>query len=176
MRKLPAIALATVAAAALAGTAIAASPTSKTHVMDVTLPDGSIAHVEYAGEVKPKITFDSRAMAGLNSPWAMSMPGLAGFDRMMADMQRQSQEMVRRAQEMARHPVAPGATPYIASYGDMPAGRASTTVVSVSNNGVTCTWTTEVVSQGAGKPPKVTSSASGTCDGGSPSGRRLNRT
>ena len=44
MRKLPAFAFAGVAAAALAGTAVAAAP--KTHVMNVPLPDGSMARVD----------------------------------------------------------------------------------------------------------------------------------
>ena len=76
-------------------------------------------------------------------------------------MRRQSDEIVRRAREMSRHPGA--ANSHIASYGNVPAGGTSTTVVSVSNNGQTCTRTTEVVSQGPGKPPKVTSNVIGQC-------------
>ena len=63
----------------------------------------------------------------------MPFPSFAGFDRIMIEqMQRQSQEMMRRAREMSRH--SGGAAPYLASYGDMPAGQASTTVVTISNN------------------------------------------
>ncbi len=62
MRTLPALALAGVAAAALAGTAIAASP--RTHVMNVPLPDGSVARVEYIGEVAPKVTVAPRPDGG----------------------------------------------------------------------------------------------------------------
>lgn len=163
MRKLPAFAFAAVAAAALAGAAVAATP--KSHVMNVPLADGSTVRVEYVGDVAPKVTLAPGAMANAASPWAMPFPSFAGFDRMMQRMQQQSSEMMRRAQEMAHRPAGAGATPYIASYGNLPAGEASTTVVSVSNNGVTCTRTTEVVSQGAGKPPKVTSNASGQCSG-----------
>ena len=160
MRKLPAFAFAGVAAAALAGTAFAATP--KTHVMNVPLPDGSVARVEYVGDVAPKVTLTPRPLADAAMPWAMPFPSFAGFDRMIQEMQRQSQEMMRQAQQMARQP-ATGAVPYIASYGGLPAGGTSTTIVSVSNGGATCTRTTEVVSQGAGKPPKVTSSVSGRC-------------
>lgn len=163
MRKLPAFAFAGIAAA-LAGTAIAAAP--RTHVMNVPLPDGSVAHVEYVGDVAPKVTVQPRVMTDAAGPWTMSFPSFAGFDRMIQQMQRQSQEMVQRAQQMARQPA--GAAPHIAAYGNMPAGGTSTTVVSVSNNGVTCTRTTEVVSQGPGKPPKVTSSTNGHCNDGSP--------
>lgn len=175
MRKLPAAALAGAAAFALTGSAIAAS--SKTHVMNVSLPDGSVARVEYVGDVAPKVTVEPGKLAGIGSPWGMALPSFVGFDRMMAEMQRQSQEMIRHAQEMAKHPASTGVQPYIASYGNLPAGETSTTVVSVSNGGNACTRTTEVVSQGAGKPPKVTSSVSGQCGAAAaPSGGPVTRT
>lgn len=162
MRKLPAFAFAGVAAAALAGTAYAAA--AKTHVMNVPLPDGSVAKVEYVGDVAPKVTIAPRPLADAGMPWAMPFPSFAGFDRIFQEMNRRSQEMMRQAQQqMANQPA--GMASYIASYGDMPVGDTSTTVVSVSNGGGTCTRTTEVVSQGPGKPPKVTSNVSGQCSG-----------
>jgi hypothetical protein len=139
--------------------------------MDVPLPDGSVAHVQYVGDVAPKVTIAPAPMGAPDMPWAMPFPSFAGFDRIMAEMQRQSQEMIRQAQEAARHPGATGAAPYIASYGNLPAGETSTTVVSVSNGGSTCTRTTEVVSQGPGKAPKVTSNVSGQCGSAPATGR-----
>ena len=163
MKKLPAIATG-MCVAALAGAAIAATPA--THKMDVPLPDGSVVQVEYVGNVAPKVTVDRRPMADAAAPWAMPFPSFAGFDRMIQEMNRRSEEMMRRAQQMARQPLGgQGAAPYIASYGSMPAGGTSTTVVSVSNGGGTCTRTTQVVSQGPGKPPKVTSNVTGQCAG-----------
>jgi hypothetical protein len=163
-----------------AGTAIAESPKAPAayaHIMNVPLPDGSVARVEYVGNVAPKVTVEPLRFADAAAPWGMALPSFAGFDRMMAEMQRQSQQMIRQAQEMAQHPAATGAQPYIASYGNLPAGQTSTTVVSVSNGRSTCTRTTEVVSQGAGKAPKVTSSVSGQCgDPAAPSGGPLSRT
>jgi hypothetical protein len=145
--------------------------------MDVPLPDGSVAHIEYVGNVAPKVTVAPRpfADAGPGMPWMMGFPSFAGFDRMIAEMHRRSEEMMRQAQQMAHRPG--GAAPHIAAYGDLPAGGTSTTVVSVSNNGRTCTRTTEVVSQGPGKPPQVTSKASGQCDdAAAPSGGVANPT
>ena len=101
--------------------------TPKTHKMDVSLPDGSVAHIEYVGDVKPKVTIAPRSVAAAEGPWSMAFPSFAGFDRMFEQMQRQSQEMIRRAQEMQRHPGM--AAPYIASYGDAPAGASSSTTV-----------------------------------------------
>ncbi|NUQ18631.1 MAG: hypothetical protein HOP95_09300 [Sphingomonas sp.] len=159
MRKLPAFALAGVAAAALAGTALAAAP--ETHVMNVPLPDGAVGHVQYIGNVAPKITIAQGPVAAAETPWAMPFPSFAGLGQMIEEMQRQSQAMMRQAQAIAHQPA--GAAPYIASYGNLPVGGTSTTVISVSNGGATCTRTTQVVSQGPGKAPKVTSNLSGQC-------------
>lgn len=164
MRKLPAFAVASTMAA-LAGSAIAAAPRS--HTMDVPLADGSVAHVEYVGDVPPKVTLAPRPLANSTNAWALSFPSFVGFDRMMEQMRRQSLETMRRAQQMSRQPN--GSAPYAASFGSLPAGGTSTTIVSVSNNGVTCTRTTEMVSQGPGKPPKVTSKVSGQCGAPAPS-------
>jgi hypothetical protein len=177
VRKLPAIALAGVAAVTLAGTAVAASRNN--HVMNVPLPDGSTARVEYAGDVAPKVTVEPARPVAFGD-WA-PLPSFAGFDRMIEQMNRETQAMLRQAQQMARQPVAPGATPYVASLGNAPAGVTSTTVVSYSNGSSTCTRTTETVSQGPGRPPKVTSSVSGNCaphpgTAPAPSAAPLNRT
>lgn len=159
MRKLPLIAGA--AAAALAGAALAARP--QTHVMDVPLADGSVVHVEYVGDVAPEVALAARHQMAAGD-WAMpALPSFAGFDRMFDEINRQTEALMRQAQQMARQPVSWVATPYVASFGNAPAGVTSTTVVSVSNGSGTCTRTTETVSQGPGKPPKVTTSVSGNC-------------
>jgi hypothetical protein len=158
MRTLPLIAGA--AAVALAGAGYAAAP--RTHVMDVPLADGSVVHVEYVGDVAPKITLAPRPVAGPG--WGMPpMPALSGIDQMIEQMNRETQAMIRQAQQMGRN--APAGAPGInvAAYGNAPPGMTSTTVVSVSNGGGTCTRTIETVSQGPGKPPRVTSNVTGNC-------------
>ena len=154
--KLPVIALA--GAAALAGTALAASP--RTHLMNVPLPDGSVAHVEYVGNVAPKVTIAPAEASADDDSWIGGAPNFASFDRMFEQMDRQ----MRQVEQMARQPGVAGMPGMnVASYGSLPAGANSVTVVSTSNGGVTCTRTTEVVSEGPGKPPKVTSNVSGNC-------------
>jgi len=153
VRTLPTLA-AGIAAAALAGTAIAASP--QMHRMDVPLPDGGVVHVEYAGDAAPKVTVAPAQPGGLWAPMAFpAMPDMRNFNRMFDQMQKQMQQI----EQIGRQ--APGMN--IASYGGMPDGSTSVSVVTTSNGGVSCTRTTEVVSQGAGKPPKVTSNVSGDC-------------
>jgi hypothetical protein len=154
MNKLLRAALASVAIAAAAGAAVAAKP--QTHVMNVPLPDGSVARVEYVGDVAPKVTVAPRPMAG--DFWMGGLPSFANFDRMFEQMNRQ----MRAIEQMARQPVgAPGMN--VASYGNMPAGANSVSVVSVSNGGRSCTRTTQVTAQGAGKPPKIVTNVSGDC-------------
>ncbi len=162
VRKLPGFMFGGIVATAIAGGALAAAA-PKTHVMKVVLPDGGVANVEYVGDVAPKVTIMPDRFAAAPGSEAMRFPSFAGFERMMAQMQRQSDELMREAQRTSVRPV--GSNSFSASYGNVPAGEVSTTVVSVSNNGVTCTRTTKVVSQGPGAAPKVSSSASGQCDG-----------
>jgi hypothetical protein len=162
MTKLSALAFSGTLATALAGTALAAAP--KTHQMDVALPDGSVAHIEYVGNIAPKVRIAQPSFANAAAaPFPMSLPSFAGFDRMIADMQRQTQQMIRQAQALARTPKS-GASDHTAAYG-APANGDTTTIISVSDGHGTCTRTTHVVGEGNGKAPKVTSSVSGKCDG-----------
>lgn len=154
MRKAFAIVLAGLGAAALAGAAAAAS--RDTHVMNVPLPDGSTARVEYVGSVAPKVTVTPAPTFG-------GFPAFGMFDRTMADMQRQIDAMIRQANEMASRSIARAPGMNVAAYGNVPAGAQSVTVVSTSNGAKSCTRTTEVTSQGPGKPPSVVTSVSGDC-------------
>ena len=155
MRKAYAIVLAGLGAVALTGAAAAAS--RDTHVMNVPLPDGSTARVEYVGKVAPKVTVTPAPMGSISVPFGM-------FDRSMFDMDRQIDAMMRQVNDMAAHATAVG-TPgmNVAAYGNAPAGTQSVTIVTTSNGTQSCTRRTEVTSEGAGKAPKVLSSLSGEC-------------
>jgi hypothetical protein len=157
MRKVFAIVLAGVGAAAVAGVALAAS--RDTHILNVSLPDGSTEKIEYVGNVAPKVTVTPAA------PIAIGFPSFVMFGRGMADMQRQMDAMMHQIDQMARQPIAGTPGMNVAPYGNAPAGSQGVTVVSTSNGAKTCTRTTEVTSQGPGKAPKVTSSVSGDCAG-----------
>jgi hypothetical protein len=154
MRKAFGLVLAGLGAVTLTGAAVAAS--RDTHVLNVPLPDGSTAKIEYVGNVAPKVTVTPAPVFG-------GFPAFGMFDRTMADMQRQIDAMMRQANEMASHPVAglPGMN--VAGYGNAPAGAQSVTVVSTSNGTKTCMRTTEVTAQGPGKAPKVVTNVSGDC-------------
>ena len=145
MPKMPLIVVSGLAAAAAAGSAFAAQP--KSHALDVPLADGSVVHVEYVGNIAPKVTVKPVPLDAPGTAWApTSLPSFAGLDKMIAEMNRRAAAMMREVRQMPRGSVAPGLN--IASYGAMPAGANSVSVVSVSNGGGTCTRTTEIVSQG----------------------------
>ena len=152
MRNAYAIVLAGLGAAAIAGAAVAAS--RDTHTMNVPLPDGSTARVEYVGDASPKVTI-------MPAP----LPPFGLFDRSMFDIQRQIDAMMHQVDAMARIPAAlAGASGMnVAAYGNAPEGSSTVTVVSTSNGSKTCMRTTEVTRQGAGKPPKVVTNVSGDC-------------
>jgi hypothetical protein len=154
MRKAFAIVLAGLGAVTLTGAAVAAS--RDTHTMNVPLPDGSTATIEYVGNVAPKVTVTP-------APLSVVFPSFGMFDRSMADMERRIDAMMREMNNVAAHPIAGVPGMNVAAYGNAPAGTQSVTVVSTSNGSKTCTRTTEMTSQGAGKPPKVVTNVSGDC-------------
>jgi hypothetical protein len=160
------IALFGLAAAAIAGAASAAGP--EKHVMTVALPDGGSAHIEYYGDVAPKVTLDRTPVAPLSVGWApMAFPDFASFGRIFEQIDRQREALMKQVQQMSSQGIGAAASPLsVASYGNMPAGPKRVSVVSVSNGGGTCTRTTEVTSQGPGKAPKVVTNLTGSCSPG----------
>jgi hypothetical protein len=155
-------------AVALAGAAYAAD--RNTHVINVNLPDGAIARVEYVGDVPPRVTIAPAPMSRDMRQMAMA-PGFVGFDQMIDQMDRQAAAMMSEVGRLARQPVAtPGLS--VVSFGNLPPGANSVTIETVSNGGRTCTRRTEVMSQGPGKAPKVISNASGDCSAASGSNQQ----
>ena len=158
MRKAPAIVLAGLGAVILTGAAAAAS--RDTHILNVPLPDGSMARIEYVGDVAPKVSVTPAQIQPVFAPFGM-------FDRSMFDMNRQIDAMMRQMNDVAAHAAAGAPAMNVAGYGNAPAGSSSVTIVTTSNGAKTCTRRTDVTSEGPGKAPKVVSSLSGDC-GGSP--------
>ena len=160
MRKFRSVVLAGVAVAVLAGAAVAAS--RDTHFLTVPLTDGSVARIEYAGDVAPRVTIVPGAEPRMGAFIGPAGVPFGMFDHWAADMRRQIEAMSRQMDALPRRS-ANGAGPDLAAYGSMPVGSTSVTVISTSNGKDSCTRTTEVTSAGLGKPPKVVSNASGNC-------------
>lgn len=132
----------------LAGTALAAA--SDLHTMKVALPDGSVALVQYHGDVAPQVQV------------AQPVDPFAEMAAQMAQLEARSRAMIQQAQaQVAAHP---GQAVTVASDGKAPAGVSYWTSVTTTSNGKgSCTQTTSWRSDGAGKP-QMTQASSGDCD------------
>jgi len=162
MRGFRVIVPAAIALAALAGTALAAQPAA--HRMTVALPDGATAVIDYQGDIAPQVRI---------APWSMAMPigfapssGFPGFGWLdFAALDRQFDAMMRQANALAAAPPAPGAAQSsLVSFGAMPPGASSYSMVSVTTPNGTCVRTAETVSMGPGKPPRTVTRSSGNCE------------
>ena len=95
------------AALLLAGTAAYAA--EKLHTMNVSLPDGSVAQIEYAGDVAPKVAVRPADAV----PIAFVDP-FAELDRMAAYMEVQHRAMMQQVAAMEQ--AAAGAAPELRAW------------------------------------------------------------
>ena len=165
MRRMHFAILAGAAAALAAGTALA--ETAKTHHMDVALPDGGTAHIEYVGDVAPKVTIDQGARPA-RVGFGQRFDPFADLDRLTASMQARHEAMLRQLAAMERNAgqaaaVAGGQSPgRLIVNGNMPAGSQFTMVQSTTDaNG--CTRTVRYSSDGSSQQPQKSETSSGKC-------------
>jgi hypothetical protein len=145
------------AALLLAGTAAYAA--EKIHTMNVSLPDGSVAQIEYTGDVAPTVSFaPAEARAAYADPFAE-------LDRVAAYMEAQHQAMMQQfaALQQAAAIAGAGAPGQLTVVGDLPEG-ASYSYYSSTTDANGCTQTVEYSSDGSGAEPKVTRTSAGSCD------------
>jgi hypothetical protein len=160
MRKGPAVVLAGIASLVVAGAAVAAS--RDIHSMNVSMPDGSVAHILYHGDVAPKVRLELAptempVLKGFDWP-------LSSFDRLSAELDRQATMMFRQAAELSQRPWQDGKTVQsLASINGLPDGAVEyyETITTTSNG--SCTRTVHTTSTGQNQPPKVNASFSGNC-------------
>ena len=164
MRKIRTAVFAGIAALTAAGTAIAAA--ADTRVMNVDLPDGSVARIEYQGDVAPKVSMaPATKLVPIQWIGPFEASPFAMVDRIAAAMQRQSEMMMQQVHALQREPNAFGEI-NLASFGKLPAGTTSYSFSSTSTGSGTCSRSVKVTSLGAGQQPKVVSKTSGDCGSG----------
>lgn len=159
------------AALSLAGACAAQAATAKLHTMLVNLPDGSVAQVNYVGDVAPRIAIqpveapqDAR-MAPDQASMMMADP-FAQMAMVSAMMDRQAVAMMQQVsamQQAAAHGAAPGMTMTSTATGTMPQG-VQMTYVSTTTDANGCTRTISYASDGSQAAPKVTEAASHGCE------------
>lgn len=143
------------AVAASAGTAAAA----EAHRMNVALPDGSVAQIEYEGDVAPRVIVvpaTARSLAAYDP--------FADFDRIAARMEAQRQAMLLRmaALQKAAAEAAAAQPGGMTVVGNLPAG-ARYTMVSSTTDANGCTQTVRYSSDGSSETPQVTRASAGNC-------------
>lgn len=161
MRPAKTVLLAGAAVVGLAGlTGLALAASSSMHEMTVQVPGGGVAHIQYTGDVAPKVMFVHQpATAFATGFWGVPSP-FAELDRISAMMDRQMAQMMYQAnlmQQAADHPLN------AAVFKDMPAGSASYSFVSTMAGNSVCMRTMQITSSPNGGQPKVVSHTSGNC-------------
>jgi hypothetical protein len=152
-----------------AGGAALAAGKLKTETVD--LGNGSVAQIEYAGDIAPRVTVvpvQAQAVAE-NDPFMQ-------MDRIFARMEAQRQQMMQQVAEMQRRAAASGGQPgQVIVSTNMPAGSNYhyTVVTSTSSNGKSCTQTVEYSSDGKGAEPKITRASSGDCEAVKPNDKPI---
>lgn len=106
-------------ALALAGTAAFAA-SSDVHHMTVRLADGSVAKIEYTGDVAPKVSPARPLSLADFAPQFGVMP-FAGFEQIDAMMDAQMRAMQQQINAMMALPLGANA-PIEAAFGKLPAG------------------------------------------------------
>jgi hypothetical protein len=144
------------AALLLAGTAAAAA--EKLHTMNVALPDGSVAQIEYTGDVAPKVSVQP-----LDAIPVAFVDPFAELDRVAAYMEAQHAAMMQQVAQLERAAAQSGAPGQMTLVGNLPAG-AHYTFVSSTTDASGCTQTVEYSSDGSGAQPQVTRTSAGSCD------------
>lgn len=121
------------------------------HVMNVTMPDGTVRQLAYKGDVPPRlivvpvrVVVAPRAVAA-----AQRRAQLARLDRMRMNIDRQMAAMMRQAASKSAR---------------APAGTISYSYVSTSTHGAgRCTRSFRMISAGRGQQPKMIAQSSGDC-------------
>lgn len=154
-------------AAALLAAGAAQATTAETQRMHVALPGGSVAQIEYVGDVAPTVTVlpAERRVPRPISPFAE-------MERIAAAMEARHRAMMRQMaalqQFAAQAAVAPRHAPGLTLVGNLPAGSRYT-VVSSSTDASGCTRTVRYSSDGSSNAAPVMSEVSSSgCDRAAP--------
>lgn len=158
---------------ALLGAGAAEAASTKLHTMQVDAPDGSVVHVQYSGDVAPRVQIvpaDAMQQAdapAMTDPFAHMAQISAMMDAQMNAMMQRAALMQQQATAMQQHATAASADgtslPGLTLVGDMPKG-AHVTYYSSSTDANGCTRSVAYSSDGSGAQPRMTEAASDGCD------------
>ena len=162
------------ASALLAGAALAAHDESKT--MLVALPDGSVQHIQYRGDVAPRLVIlpAAQSVSLLGAAFGPGSP-FAEMERISAAMDAQAAAMMRQAATLqAPVPAAQGKGVTMTNAQGEPVGVMHYSYVSSTTSADGCTQTVSYSSDDAAASgePRIIRTSSGDCGAGAnPVGR-----
>jgi hypothetical protein len=172
MRTVRTFLLAGVATCALAGpAALAADSPPQLHQMTIRLGDGTVEHIEYSGNVAPKVllTPTSGPMDSFAFPTVFFAPdaSFAALDRVSAAMDDEMASLMQEMQQASARPFNGfGMSPQVMT-ADMAPGSTGYSVISNWSGSGECMQSVQITSFGNGKKPQVVSRSSGNCKPGS---------
>lgn len=173
MRKLATTLLAGAAALMVAGAAAASDPDS--HIMKINLPDGSVATIEYMGDVAPKVrVVPARHLVPVAQLGTFEAPPFAELDRVAAEMDRQAALLMRQAEVLQSIPGSGDGKRDLAAF-KTPAAAVRYSFTSTADDSGICGRAVEMKWTGSGKQPRVVSKSWGKCDAGSASPKSLRK-
>lgn len=154
-------------AAALLVCGAAEAATAKLHKLDVALPDGSVARVEYAGDVAPRVIVQPsapQAIAFADPLFAFGGEPFAEMQRVSAMLEAQHRAMLQRVAELQRAAASGAPTSGLTITSNLPAGSYHYSMVSSTTGTDGCTQTVSWNSDGRSAQPQVTRTSAGNCD------------
>ena len=134
------------------------------HHMTVRLPDGSVAQIEYAGNVPPRVAIVPAVPrdSDLGAFWGADDPAFARFRQITAAMDREADAMLREAALMLSRSPVNGT--WRIDTGDLPPGaRSYSFAATLGPNGICSQSVT--ISRGRNGRPQVQRQQSGNCGG-----------
>lgn len=150
--------------AALTAVGVGIAVARDAHTLEIQLPDGSVAQVEYSGNVTPRVMLAPVSQA---VPLAFDVPDESSLfdavDQQAAAMDRQARALMQQVAQLQAMPRDTSGRSAFAASGTLPTGMMHYELISSSSRSGTCTRSVEMTSFGPGAKPRVVTASSGTC-------------
>ncbi len=162
MHKYRSAALAGLAALCVAGAAFVAM--DHTHAMQVDLPDGSVARIEYQGVVAPHVRIEPAVPlepVAIGEPFAPSL--FDPFGRLAADLDHEADDVVRHVIVLEPQATSTQGQVGTTSLATLPPGIVSYRYISTGDGKSACTYAWQIISQGERRSPGIMSAGEGDC-------------
>lgn len=141
---------------AMVATGAAVAAERSLHEMTVRLPDGSLEHIAYSGDIAPTVSFNKPVdVVGFEDADNLFAPAFGDMQRIAVEMDRQHDVIMRMMQAAFSELTS-------ADFGHLPPGTKGYSSITVISNGKTCSQTIRYLESATGGP-QVEKASSGDC-------------